>query len=64
VSLKPWVCQALSFLKLHHPDCHRCASPDCYMIVRERLMELIEHATKESSHSPNENTKPSQKDAA
>jgi hypothetical protein len=34
------------------------------MIVRERLMELIEHATKESSHSPNENTKPSQKDAA
>jgi hypothetical protein len=64
VSLKPWVCQALRFLKLHHPDCHRCAARDCYMIIRYRLMELNEHATQRSSPSPNESTTSSQNDAA
>jgi hypothetical protein len=64
VSLKPFVCQALSFLRLHHPDCHRCVAQDCYMIIRQRLIELNEHATQRSSPGPNENTKSSQNDAA
>ena len=55
MSLKPFVCKALSFLKLHRPDCQRCVDQDCYGIIRQRLTELNEHAKQGSGPRPDEN---------
>ena len=41
LNFKPRICQVLSFLRLHNPDCERCTtSLTCGIDLRKRLEEL------------------------
>lgn len=44
VSFRSRMCLALSWLKLHDPDCEHCAAQDCVgLTIGRRLRELNEH---------------------
>jgi len=39
--VKRWICYVLSLLKIHSPNCERCAARDiCWVEVIKRLKEL------------------------
>jgi hypothetical protein len=64
VSLRPFFCRALDFLKVHRPDCKRCAAQNCSLFAHQRLMELIAHANLKGRNSPGANVTSSENDAA
>jgi hypothetical protein len=64
MSLKPFICQTLSYFRIHRPDCQRCGAQYCPEIVRQRLMELNEHARRSSASRVDTKAEPSRNDAA
>ncbi len=64
MDLKPYICQTLSFFRLHRPDCQHCADHDCQGILRQRLMELNEHARRICETSTHTKGVPPRNDAA